>query len=585
MTIKKLTDVTTIGQLKTTAESMKAADSDRDALYDALEDIYFLESTDMPDDEGVKTTISPTGKNAVDGMKRLLAASEPIITVKRQDAQDTSVSGKIEAMLQAAWRESCKAANVELQSDAALAAILYSRVDIAIILTSELVKLMKGSKSKAAQRRVEKLAAKTPLMFKVLNPRNGYFQQDDLGMSAYYRREETTIANIKNVYGLAAENLKGADTDPVYINDYWDLTYHLTWVDELPDPLEAVEHDLPFIPVVVAVSEGSRLWTESDRRVDPFLAGLHKSGLHKRESLTLTTIYTKLAQSGSAAPVIIERGSTDGNIEMDASGPFPIWYTNPGDKVVQSNAGAIDPNVYRALEIAGQKSEQTTIYTQALGAPLGASSPFSAVALLGQAGRLPLTTQQKAVSKAIGDAMQTGVEWLAEESAKHELLADVDMSQAYTVEAKVDVKLPQDMVKNAGVAGQIVGQGLASTTWAQENLMQITDPDAERRKMLQEKVYMAMFQKRLQEVMAMPSGLQQPGQPGQPGQQLPPGQQPPQQPGPMPPGQGQPMPPEAMTQPGMPGPDGAMQEPLPPELAAAMGGGQQPGGAPNAPIR
>jgi hypothetical protein len=377
--------------------------------------------------------------------------------------------------------------------------------------------------------------------------------------------------------------LSGSNTDIAVLCDWWDLTNHFVWIQGQDTFILAQEHELPFIPVAVSVAEGSRLFKEEYRRLQPFLYTLFKSGLHQRQSLSLTTIFTKLAQFGASPPWIIERGSADSKIEFDYSGNIPVIYTSPGDKVQPAGSNMIDPNLYRSLEVANGLAEASTLYGQALGAPLtGGNSTFSTTALLSQAGRLPLIPTQKAVSRAIGDIFQMGLEWMGNENIKHDLLHNAPLDKPFDVSVKLDVKLPQDLVKNAGMFSQL--QGKVADGWLYENLLQITDPDEQRRQLQKEMAYKARFQTALQaEIQKMQQqamqqnqppqgGAPQPGQQGQPQ----PGQP---QPGPQQPPQGGPTPEQiaAMQNSGNQGADGAMTSPLPPRGAGPQGNPGNPG--------
>jgi len=521
--MKDISDPKLFTDAQAAAKDLVALASDRNESFDQGEKIFFMDQPDdIPDADNLKVTISPDGRNKVLGAARLLSATDPIPTVTREGL-DTSVAGEIENALRQMWTISGRMAGNDLHYDAALSCLLYANVHLTVILTSELVKLATGT-SPANVRRLENLAAKTPLLFRIMTARGGYPRYDALGMDAYYREEETTLGAIRKQYGSAAEGLTGNDNDLKVLCDWWDLTYHFVSIQGDAEPILAQEHELPFIPVAVSIAEGSRLWKEEKRRLQPFLYTLFKSGVHQRQSLSLTTIYTKLAQFGSSPLWMIERGSVDGKIEFDASGVIPVAYTNPGDRVQPGNANMIDPNLYRSLEIANGLAEQSTLYGQALGQPLsGGNATFSATALLSQAGRLPLIATQKAVSRAIGDIMQMGLEWLGLESINHALLKNAKLNEPFDVEVKLDVKLPQDLVKNAGMFQQL--QGKVSDGWLLENLLQITDPDEQRRQLAKEMAFKAKFQSRLQ--AAMQAAMQQ-GQPGQPGAQSPvkPGQAP-----------------------------------------------------------
>ena len=564
--MKDITDPKLLMDAQDAAKDLVALASDRNTNFDEGEKIFFMDQpSDIPDADNLKLTISPDGRNKVLGAARLLSSTDPIWTVTREGL-DTSVAGDIENALAQMFTVSGRMAGVDLHYDGALSCLLYANVHMTVILTSELVKLSAGT-SPANVRRMQDLAKKTPLVFRIMTARNGFPRYDALGMDAYYREESTTLGAIRNQYGAAADILTGQDKESVVLCDWWDLTNHFVWIQGKAEAILSQEHELPFIPVAVSVAEGSRLWKEEKRRLQPFLYTLYKSGVHQRQSLSLTTIYTKLAQFGASPLWLIERGAPDGKIEFDFSGEIPVAYTNPGDHIAPANANMIDPNLYRSLDIANSLAEQSTLYSQALGAPLaGGNATFSTTALLSQAGRLPLIATQKAVSRCLGAIAQMGLEWMGLEGIKHTLLNGVKLDEPFDVEVKLDVKLPQDLVKNAGVLSSL--QGKVSDGWLLENLMQITDPDEQRRQLAKEMAYKVRFQARLQQAMQPPAAQTSPNMAPGAAPQSP--TQPPAQP---------PQPSQdqlaAAQNSGNQAADGSMQTPLPPQ-------GEMQGGA-NAP--
>jgi hypothetical protein len=147
------------------------------------------------------------------------------------------------------------------------------------------------------------------------------------------------------------------------------------------------------------------------------------------------------------------------------------------DIIPMLSKGAIDPAILTALEIANQQIAESTIYSQALGEPLGANAPFSMVALLHQAGRLPLTAPKVLTGWAIANAMELAFLWL---KATGKDLNLSTMGQKVTVkaseipqdvqfEAKLEIDLPQDMREVAGVIAAF--EGVVSNRWKRENLM------------------------------------------------------------------------------------------------------------------
>lgn len=557
----------TLKDIKNQANNLKQSNAiKQDNFTEALE-AYLMTWDEQPGGENIKITISPSARNAVTGAVRLLSGSEPLITVTREvDTLTTALNDQVEEALAVMWRESGQIEGSEVHLDASMSAVLFGEVHLAVELTSEVAKRMQGGKGKAQKRMAEKLVARTPIRFRALNPQLGHVRRGAGGISAYFRQEDVTRGELRTSF---PDLMPGDDASKVTLNEWWDLVYHVVWIDGEDQPLLEVEHELPFIPVAVAYADGSSLFAKPEENSQPFLYTLIKSGIQQRESLMLTVMYTKLFQYGMTPPLIIEGGQPGDTFRFDADQPLPVGYVPAGARVSYPMTNIIDPNIYKAMDLARNLGEQSTIYQQALGAPLeGGNNPYSSIALLSQAGRLPLVGPQKAISKAIGEAMGLALEWLREEGgADHALLADVDLNTDYKVEVKLDIKMPQDTLRNAQIGAQITGgpNPFLSKEWWYENAMGINNTDEIRQKIAIEQAYGAAFATALQGQVqasqmqmqaAAQQGQPQPGQPGQPQQ------------APQAPQQGQPQQPPQ----GMPGPDGAMQVPLDPGQSGGAGG-------------
>jgi hypothetical protein len=107
------------------------------------------------------------------------------------------------------------------------------------------------------------------------------------------------------------------------------------------------------------------------------------------------------------------------------------------------------------------------------------------VALLHQAGRLPLATPKKLTGWAIGSAMELAFRWLKENGGTVKIKfqgesAEIRASEipdSFSFDAKLDIDLPSDMLQNANAAQVLGALKLASKRWIRENLLQIEASD------------------------------------------------------------------------------------------------------------
>lgn len=561
------------------ATHLKSLYGERNSMYDQMEQIYFgewaEEGTVRMRNNKIKITTSPDARNAIKGAIRLLISSDPVISVP-YDQNQADAKEKSEALERNAaimWRAASRVRGDPLHYDVIRSALIFDEFQIGITETASLVgyaKTMGG----AIQARAEAAAEMTPILYDVYDPRSGYADMDPLGLRAHYRETQVYAATVREQYGKLAEAAlaKFKDYDMVTLCTFYDLIKTCVWVQGVEMPIVQAEHGFPTIPVVVGTVEGSRLFSKTEKQREPFLYTLWKTGLWNRQNLALTVMYTWVFAIG-ANPMFVEKLNQAGQgVEVDwsraggkARVPFGADFYPMGSK------GAIDPSILQALEIADAKAGESTIYSQVLGEPLSGNAPFSMVALLNQAGRLPLVTPQRKCSWGIGDALKKGLliiksggrQAKAKFGGEMVTIKPGDIPDGFEIEAKLDVALPQDKLQNAMVADKI-SQGdtpLVSQQWTRENILNVGLNDAMQEEIWSERAAGAMFAKYLQDLMtpqAIPPGAPVGMPPGMAGPGMPPGAQ------------------MEMANPNQVGMTG--MEGLPPEMA--LMGGQGPEAAP-----
>jgi len=197
------------------------------------------------------------------------------------------------------------------------------------------------------------------------------------------------------------------------------------------------------------------------------------------------------------------------------------------------------------------------------------------VALLSQAGRLPLISPQRILGWAIGSAVEIALKWMKEGGQKAsnqnggEIL-ELDPKQIpdeFELEATLDVSLPQDDLQAANV-GNMLTEGedpLVSQEWVLKEILKIEQPSEMRSQIWREKssnlrfmqwmaFQLAKVQADMQQAMTPPVPPEMmEGAPPEGGAELPPEELPPEE-----------LPPE---------PEGPPVEGIPPGMAE---GGQRP---------
>jgi hypothetical protein len=287
--------------------------------------------------------------------------------------------------------------------------------------------------------------------------------------------------------------------------------------------------------------------------------------------MLLSSIFT-MVYAMALNPLFIQKLSPSGQgVEMSFETPGGL-VTVPygGDFTPMMSKGIIDPAVLQSLELVDRMMEESTIFSQTLGEPLGKNAAFSMVALLHQAGRLPLLAPQRKSGWGIGDALRIALLWQRHKAkdakasyAGRKLEIDYqDIPEDLEIEAKLDVNLPQDNLQNAQIATSLAGgeSPLVSQEWVRENVLNIGQSSSEVKRIWSERAGRMMFEQALQMfMMQAQQQMQQGAAPEVGGMQsqgaaLKPGQPQPGMVSGPPPGQGMPpmQPQQPIPSPGMP---------------------------------
>lgn len=533
-------DLQMIEQGKQLARELKSQHAERDVMARHMDDMYFVRWEDegaiRSKQENIKITKSPDGKSAIDGFVRLLGSTEPKISVPIDDDMGTeSVSSQIEimadTMLQAAGRISGNPVHYDILRSAAL----YSEIHIGVESTQDELLRLKGMDTKgdndyrALIARAERAAEMTPYLFHVTNPQCGYPEIDIFGLRTYYGETSTTVGAMIDKWGKHAQQaLKTAKRtynryDKIVVGDLWDLQYRQVWIEGCEQPIWQDKHGLPFIPKIVSLVEGSQLFNRAEEQRMPLLYTLWKSELWKRQNLALTVFYTQLFALGTA-PVLKHTIGPNGNIDsihMDYSRPVNVVHVPDGDELVEMNNRIVSPEVMQGFELAERKISEATIYKQALGEPMGSGTPFSSVALLSQAGRLPLVIAQKKSEWALADMLMMAFEWMRADAGQYKSkymrsIANInaaDIPKDLHLEVQLDVDLPQDKLSQSQIAMNLVDKGLASREWTRREFLQIDQSDIMDEQIWSEQAAQAMAQAQIQsmvqQAMAQAQQMQQ----------------------------------------------------------------------------
>lgn len=500
-----MADMLDFAQVQQKASDLETLYRDRNTMFDDIEQMFLMNWTGPQVDDGeLKLTISPSARNAALGAIRILTAADPIWTVQWEinDEEAREQSEIVEKFANALWFASGRIRQRPIHYDGVTSAVLFGEVHLGMSLSDDLTALAENVNESAALRLKRSLST-TPLLFEIFDPRTGYPEYDSYGLSSYVRKVKARAGEVLDKWG---ETAIAAGLDPEQRNadieywDYWDYVYHVVWVSGTTEPLYNGKHGLGTIPVVCYITDGSLIHSNETNRRQPFLYALLKSNLWERENLSLTFIHDNIAKMGLTPTYRHKKADENDEIYINTSVQGGVISSRGEFSPIPKNL--IDPAVKEALEMDSEIITQSTLFKQALGQPVGANTPFSAVSLLNQTGRLPLVAIQRLCSEAFGKAMETAFFILREKGGKAKasgkegiltLSARQDIPEDLVVQAKLDLSLPTDDQQNAMVALQLVQSGLVTKRYARENFIGVGQSKDMEQQIFDEKMDELMF--------------------------------------------------------------------------------------------
>lgn len=457
----------------------------RDSMLEEMRRMFHMEWSEAPNSDWIKETMSPSAYNAAIGAVRLLTTTEPHFSVayEQSDREAKRRSEGLEKAAKAMWASAGRVTGIPVEQDVALSAILSGEVCIAVTKMEDLVALAKKSKNKAHVRRMEAVRNDTPYLFKVYPASICYPDFDSFGTRAVLRKVKSNWGEVIDTWGDMVENAEGRNRrDAVVLYDWYDWDCRCVWVEGGSKPIYHEDLDLDFLPIVCQITDGSLMFDRPDLQRLPFLFGMWKSGLWKRENLSLTTIYSLVFALGSN-PLLKRRTSDPGSpLQINRTIPGGFVDLNLDEELSPLAEKVLDSSLLEGLRLSQGIGEESTISKQALGSPPSGAMAYSAISLLAQSGRLPLTGPRSRGGRAIAQAVVMALKWMKADGGKGELygrdgnvmeLVAEEIPERIAMQCILEPDLPQDKLQMAQVGQSLIASGLASKRWVQENILQI----------------------------------------------------------------------------------------------------------------
>jgi hypothetical protein len=491
-------------------------------LFSRYREMFFMEDESRKprnsgvDDKDWAITVSPSARNEVTGMVRLLDTSELHIKIN-DGGKESQNADQIEAGLKAILRVSGETRRARIESDSALSAVLFGPVVLYFESVDDLIAV---TDDKYKKLKLEEIRKRTPILIRTIPADQSYPEWGEFSLLSHTWKYVVKGGVLRERWGV-----KDAKPNQDYtVYDTYDCENRLVKIDGMGGKggttVFAAPHGLAEIPVTVRYAGGTSLFNEPEKQLNSFLYAKAKSRLDKRENAALTNMATAINMRGIPGPLLaVDPDTTNDTVEINYQG---------GVRILKAKAQLIedklDPTVFQWLQKLDEISGQSTIYKQTLGENL-AGSTFSGLAMLSSAGKLPMVDAQRGIEMAFRDVFLGALRRIKDSGIDNTLIPPNEIPDDIEIEVSLEPKLPQDQLRNAQVAQSI--SGLVSHQWIHTNLLQISDSNEMERQITKDAIKQAILQNILsnpqtiqpfvQAAMGMPP--QQPQQPQQPPQQ------------------------------------------------------------------
>jgi hypothetical protein len=462
----------------------------RNDLFTEMEQAYHMESPELTalknKQSKIKLTLYPGPRNAIDGLMRLMIATDPDfkipIDVERVKVQEQS--NKIEKISKAIWTKAGRVYGDPVHYDLIRMAGLFGEVHAGVINTQELID--DAGDNNAWKQQAERVNAITPFLFDVYHSKRCYPEWSRLGLKGWVGTQATTVGELEDRYGAKAKNAlkyEGQEYSRFHkrtLREHWDLKWRCTYVVGANVPIKMEEHGLKEIPIASHLVEGSKVFDTPEQRRAPFLYKYIKSGLWNRQNLWLTAFYTILSGIG-LTPAFKETQGQEGQFSHIDWEKYRVVVPPGNTFEVMPTKGILTPEMVEGYNLAKELETESTMYKQAFGEPLGKNTAFSYVALMSQAGRLPLMVVQKKGGWIIGDLMRIaltqhkdlGSDVFTSKAFGSDMVLNAgDIPDYFEIEANLEIILPQERLQLLSIINQATdGQDpIASKRWGRELL-------------------------------------------------------------------------------------------------------------------
>jgi len=514
----------TIQEMRKVRDQLISDYGTRDSMLKRYDEIYFMTRGERPrglkgtDDSDIKETISSSGRDAVQGLKRILDSGDVQVNVTGEGGDPDQVEAGLKEILSMSGMYRL----VKVEKDVNLSTALHGPGILTVNLVDDLIEaqkmdvredraegdaaMHKGYKSEFVTKKLEMLKEITPFLIDVVNASQSYPLFGKWGMVGHVQKYKVKGAELMDMFG--------AECDPnqeYEVKDFFYYSNRLVEATGLSEPLMAVEWVARDdktkeiigsinIPVFVRHAGGSSLFFEPEKQSQPLLYAKAQGNWDLRENLFYTYLFTSIYQQGLPGPVlVVDPENADQEIEVE----YRKGIRTIVAKGKMENPAVIDGDVMGVKNILSEQSAAQTIHPQTLGQNTGGVT-FSQFAMASKAGLIPAIDPKEAQEALYADAFTHMLQRIQAEDIENTLIPASIIPKKFKVKVTIQPDLEQDDLRNASVAQQLLTSGAdVSKQWVNTNLLKITDND----EMWNQKAFEQMRDAMMQMVLQDPNVL------------------------------------------------------------------------------
>jgi hypothetical protein len=475
-----------LSYFQSVAQSMIAADRERDRMLRAMDDMWHNRWALPPNVAGLKwihKVVSSDPHDAVRAGTRVLSSVAPRITVQPLGGSAAAVGGNTAARGQAEsleralayhFRNASRRRRASVLRDVVLSALLYDEVVAQVVYLPEQLKALKqfqveGLTFKDETERVRALQRFGPFAIIVRNPQQVHVRYSDWMPEAVVLKQVMSLPEAADFWGNALTknlsrrenkkrsprflaNKRDMEFTHVTVYDYMDVQQRAVWAvpqvgsEALAEPAGSQEsaaieilreeHGLGFLPWAAKVG-GTTLHEGGLQRM-PLLGALWSAGQWDTQNIVETLLTSEMI-AYAAAPRIKVEGPSD-SIEVDYGEPGRPVYVPTGHHLDSMAPPGLDEGLAQIAQRVAERIGKSTVPRVLQTGDFPNGTAYATLNLATQSGIKALAPYKELAEEALAEIFTLMLNWVQHSGAGLDFWESARSSQHYGEQRTLDLK-------------------------------------------------------------------------------------------------------------------------------------------------